>query len=568
LALGRVVDWHVVQQEAPGRFTEFDVWFAADNPEVVHVSEITTVSSAQPGVTVTVSELSKEFPQLKGESAVQGLCELFAIYLRTYPKIRISLAASVLDPSSVTAGTKNISMPPIRYQETEYPASLELIAWRVPTERFVYFCDERGLALGRSHLRFQVPGLNFSAHLQSPLVTKLSQDGVLGLEEMHPALTETLDRITDEVKTFYRERLVEEAKDAVAEWKSEHIYPFEGEAATPVERIERQVFDIVASRVNQHLPDFTTSGKKSKQFQLRLLRQAIEKSPDDLRRILSQVLDLPQAQRKELADLLEYVSLSGIIAAAKVVADRLQFLAGLEELLFDPTQKKGLKERRQLHRLLVPNTWLFGETFALSVDDQSLNEVLKKHLELEKRKDVDLALPVLRSDGRRGIIDLMFSRRIPRGKDEERDHLVVELKRPTVKVGSKELTQVEEYAVAVASDERFRAVKATWDFWLLANDYDSFVAVKAAQPNRPDGLIIEFKDPHIRIWVKTWAQVLEENRSRLRFIERSLGYVPDYELALQRIKDQHSELFKTLVPDNEETEPANTTTEYEPPEPA
>jgi hypothetical protein len=541
LALGRIVTWHVVRAVDQG-FQEFDVWVVADEPAVVHVSEVAVIPSAKPGVTVTITELAKGFSSLKGQGAAQSLCEIFSSYLRNYPHLRISLLAGPLDPAAVIDTTKLVELSPISYEEQEYAAALELVAWKVTTERFLYFCDERGLTQSRTPLRVQAPGLNVSAHLKTALVPRLSQEGVLGLEEMHPALTQTLDRVGDEVKTFHRERLAEQAQAVVGEWKESDIYPYKGEPATPVERIERQVFDIVASRVNQHLPDFMPSGKKSKQFQLRLLRQAVEKSPEDLRRILSQVLDLPLVQRKELADLLDYVSLSGIISAARLVADRLQFLAGLEKLIFDREEKKLLKERKQLHRMLAPQTWIFGEQFALSVDDQSLTEVLRKHIE-NSGLDVDLATPVLREDGKRGIVDLMFSRQIPRGREEEREHLVVELKRPKVVVGAKELTQVKEYAIAVSKDERFRAVSAKWDFWLLTNEYDELVKSDTNQANRPPGLVLDNDQIRLRVWVKTWGQVLDENRARLQFVQSRLGYQPDYEDALQGLKLRYADLF-------------------------
>lgn len=549
LSLGRVVSWHVVHAVGDKQFQEFEVWMAADKPSEVHVSDVSIVPSAKPGVVVTVSELAKGFGALKGQPAAQSLCEMFSSYLRSYPDVTIKGPTGALDPASTIAATKQLELPPVHHEDADYPATLELVSWKLPTERFLYFCDERGLSLGRTPLRVHAPGFNVSAHLKSKLVPKLAQEGVLGLEEMHPALTATLDRVGDEVKTFHRERMAEDAQAVVDEWKQEDVYPFAGEAATPVERIERQVFDIVASRVNNHLPDFTGSSRKSKQFQLRLLRQAVEKSPDDLRRILSQVLDLPQSQRKELAELLDYVSLSGIISAARLVADRLQFLAGLERLLFDRDEKKLLKERKQLHRMLAGQTWIFGEQFALSVDDQSLTEVLRKHLAERDADNVDLATPVLRADGKRGIVDLMLSRRIPSRRDDEREHLVVELKRPKVKVGSKELTQVKEYALAVAKDERFRAVSAKWDFWILTNEYDELVGAEASQANRPAGLVMDNDELRLRVWVKTWGQVLEENRARLRFVEERLGYQPDYEDALQGLKLRYAELFANQLGD-------------------
>ena len=101
-----------------------------------------------------------------------------------------------------------------------------------------------------------------------------------------------------------------------------------------------------------------------------MLRQAIENSPEELQLILGEVLKLPKRKQEELAELLRDVSLSAIISAAKIVADRLKFLTGLESILFDTESKKRLKERSQLHRIIAQNCWLFGEEYNLSVDDQ------------------------------------------------------------------------------------------------------------------------------------------------------------------------------------------------------
>ncbi|MFP3758272.1 histidine kinase, partial [Cupriavidus sp. SIMBA_020] len=90
--------------------------------------------------------------------------------------------------------------------------------------------------------------------------------------------------------------------------KDQAVYPFSGEPTTPVEKVERQVFDIVAVNVARHLPDFDTSQPKNRKFQLRMLRQAIEHSPEDLQVILEEVLLLPKRQREELAQLLQDTS--------------------------------------------------------------------------------------------------------------------------------------------------------------------------------------------------------------------------------------------------------------------
>jgi hypothetical protein len=314
--------------------------------------------------------------------------------------------------------------------------------------------------------------------LKSSFIDTLQEQGLLDLAEMNAPLQVAYDEASERIKTYFRTKEVEAARSKIEQWKAEEIYPYRAEPQTTVEKAERQVFDIVALNVNKHLQDFGEQSKRTKAFQLRMLRQAVERGPDELQHILSEVLDLPENTQKELSRLLEDADLANVISASKLVADRLKFVYGLETLLFDPESKKLLKERSQLHRVIAENnTWIFGEEFNLTVDDQSLTAVLRKHRKLIGEETV-IDQPVRRIDGKVGIVDLMLSRSVPQNHADEREHLIVELKRPSVKVGSDEISQIEKYAYTIADDERFRPLRTRWSFWVISNDLNQFAKVK------------------------------------------------------------------------------------------
>jgi hypothetical protein len=257
-----------------------------------------------------------------------------------------------------------------------------------------------------------------------------------------------------------------------------------------------------------------------------------------VRRILEDVLELPPDKQEEFAELLEKTSLAAIINASKVVTDRLDFLAGLEILLFNPKSKQQLLERSQLHRILADHTWVFGEEFNLTVDDQSLTEVLRKHLHLLGRKSEDTE-PVLREDGTVGIVDLMLSRLLPQPRGDEREHLVVELKRPKQPINSEVTGQIKSYAFAVADDERFRDTKTRWIFWAVSNEMTDSARREASQSNRPEGLLYDDKEQRIEVWIKSWGQVIESCRCRLRFFQEHLQYAANQESALAYLHKTH-----------------------------
>src|SRR5450759_788961 len=86
--------------------------------------------------------------------------------------------------------------------------------------------------------------------------------------------------------------------------------------------------------------------------------------------------------------------------------------------------------------------------FNLWASDRELTTVLKIHKE---KLDPDLIIdePVKLLTRNRGIVDLMLSRSQKRHRANEYEHLVIELKAPKVKLTSKELTQIKDYALSV-----------------------------------------------------------------------------------------------------------------------
>jgi hypothetical protein len=296
------------------------------------------------------------------------------------------------------------------------------------------------------------------------------------------------------------------------------------------------VFDVVALNLADYSNDFEKAPLKQQQFILQLIKAAIETGTSTLPAILEKVIDLPKAKQDELAELLRKTTLTAVINAAKAVTDRLDFLKALQILIFDPRSQKQLLERSQLHRILAQETWLFGEEFNLLNDDEDLTSVLRSHLKVLGRTELPPE-PVFDTDGNAGIVDLMLSRRVPTATDHERKHLVVELKRPSQPINEEVLSQVKRYAKAVASDDRFRASGVEWDFLALSNSFTEEAEMDARQTGKPRGLIVEYDEPtKIRVWAKTWGQIIQEAEGRLTFYKRRLEYQANEPEALKYLK--------------------------------
>jgi hypothetical protein len=551
-ALGRVTEWDVTYRKGK-KLSTFKITMTADKmKEVVISDEEEANSGKRAGVTLTISELHNDYHSLTSDAGLQELAEIFALYLTDYRDISIYIEGIRIDPSSLIASRESVNLSEVVDEGRAYAVHLDIIEWRSATNRALYLCNEKGFPLMEVERRFHIGSFQFSAYLKSSFISNMQKEGTLGLAEMDPRLVAVADEAQEAIKAYFRKRAAQEARTVVQEWKESQIYPYEGEAMTKIEQVERQVFDIVAVNVAQYLPDFSSTPSKNKAMHLRLLRQAIEKSPEELQMIFEEVLKLPKRKQEELADLLRDVSLSSIISAAKIVADRLRFLTGLEAILFDSESKKRLKERSQLHQIIAQNCWLFGEEYNLSVSDQSLTEVLRKHKKLLGDNTV-IDEPVKHISKDRGIVDLVLSKAIRRHRANELTHLVVELKAPKVKIDKNEIVQVEQYAISVMKDERFKNVKTTWAFWAISDDYGDYAEYRMKKDAGDNGKIHE--TDNLTIWVKTWAQVIDENRARMQFFQERLEYVADKGESLKDLQERYAKFLQGVVTEEVDDDP-------------
>lgn len=544
LAIGRVVEWSVTGRNSDDDLESFTVTIIRDDIRTARISPAIPAEPGQrAGTQVRITELDKDW-NLDAPGAHQEIAESFALYLTEYPDVSILFSGSNVDPSAAISNRRSYNLPNIESDGAVFAATLDVVEWKRQTDRMLYLCDDGGLPLHRVPPMIQAPGFEFSAYLKSAYNSRLNEQGRLELGELDTNLSKAIEDSKEQLRAHFKQRHAEDARSLVERWKQEAVYPYSGDPNTPVQTAERQVFDIVASNVATALPDFEAQDIKNKRFQLRMLRQAIEKSPEEVQLIMTEVLGLTKDKQEELAKLLRRTTLSAVITAAKMVAQRLEFLTALEAMLFDADLKKNFRERSQLHKILAENTWIFGEQFALTVSDKSLSEVLEKHRELGKIKTSG-SKRVTRLDGRRGIIDLFLTRRVPTSHPDEHEYLIIELKAPSVKIGPEETAQLRSYAYPIQDDERFRGLKVRWEFWVVSNDMTPYAKAEVTSSDRPYGMLDRKENCHI--WIKTWSEVLNDCRARLQLFEKELNYNADRDESLELLRSTYA---RFLSPDS------------------
>ena len=543
-ALGDRVEWATSYQNN-GKYQSYTIVGKATELDNFDVGYVVEQDRAASGTEVTIHNIHHDFRSLKDESAQMSLAKIFAVFLTEYPEASIEYDGENIDPRSVQNHREEYNLGDIDLgNEQKTAVSVTIIEWNIPTERVIHLCDPAGISLHEVSAGQQIraPGFNFTAYIKSDHFRELDKTNLLALADLHDDVQTIVKVAKAKVKEHFRKRLVSNQSQIIERWKREQIYPYQDQAyIDPVELAERQVFDILAVNVQSYLPAFEESDLKQRKFTFLLLAQAIRQNPDSVQTIIAEVLGLKKEAQDDLALLLEKTPLSSIISSAKIVANRLDMLNGLEALLFDKESKKKLLERDQLHKILEAEAWLFHEEFALAGSEQRLEEVLNKHLSiLGPREDDGKVVNV--GDGKTGRIDLMLQK-VVRPRTGEYDYLIVELKRPSQKINSDVLTQIEKYAIAVASDERFAGVPAKWTFIAISNELDGFAKKKATQRDRPKGQVHADSDLNITVWVKEWAEVINDARARLQFVNEQLSYEADRDSAKAYLKRTHAKFI-------------------------
>lgn len=529
-SIGPKVTWTTTAETSSGSFEETRIEGSRSDLAAFTVHDPKQVDGPA-GTSVVVEGMTDPPRGLLGESAHRELATRLVLYLEQYD-VEIRYDGQIVNPNDLQDRREDFDID----TGTEQPARLTVIEWNpeVKVDRALFLCDQDGFVLDKAPANVAAPGFEYTAYLSwGEFRNRLSDLGIAELTDLQPVI----DAARTQLRDYFRTRAPELAQGLIETWKKEQVYPYADPPSTPVEEAEQKVFEVVSVAVGKTVN--TSTDLRAKRLSLRLMKEALEQDPGSLHRVLRDVLELPQDRLEELDRLLGRTSLANVISAAKQVADRLDFLRSLEDLLFDETSKKQLLERSQLHRILASEPWLFGEEFALIADDETLTTVLKRHIALLK----GTVFPgdgeeVVDTEGKRGIVDLIFAGATPQNR-QTNDHLVVELKRPNVKIGREEINQIQAYADAVTNDDRFSSVNVNWDFVVVSNELHEFAKNRLKNNPRTPGLL-EGSDDAPRIWLKTWSQIIDDAKHRLKFFEQSLNYSASSDSALAYLDETHA----------------------------
>lgn len=265
--------------------------------------------------------------------------------------------------------------------------------------------------------------------------------------------------------------------------------------------------------------------------------------------ILDSLLKTDKQTTEKFKKLLDVTDLESVVHFNSEVAEKLEFLDFLYELNYGKISAYIL-ERKQLHKIVEKQLWLFGEAYngvpnMLWSDKKILKifeDLRSQYLSYQPTADDDNLVEV-KGEGLNDITDLFFTNEKPLD-DGSREFMIVELKAPKCKISQKEISQIKKYAYAVESTNVIPKHKRKYKLLLISGDMSSQVKSElesASEAYQIPFLLERKKGADIEIYVMTWTELINIQKAKLNYLSKQL------KIKDKTVKQKFEEEYPNLI---------------------
>lgn len=330
--------------------------------------------------------------------------------------------------------------------------------------------------------------------------------------------------IHKEVDNYLREKrrpfIREYAKSYINELKKGGAFPKYNEK-NPIEKFKRESLEEVIADIYFAQPTmFSSLNLIQKRTIVRVFDLVIDSGEtESFFKILESVLDLTKEEKDEFANTLEYVKLSSISKVINLLKDRKLAVEHLKVLVFE--NEKDTAEVPHLQEFIEKHYWLFGEQYHLvTAEEPDFVEALRRFTYILSGENKTRKNTAIDHQHARKQMDIFAIQQMKDG--DIKKCVVVELKRPSIILGRKELDQVKKYFDLILAESRFNAPNIQWYFYLVGNRYNAEITSEFKNAESHGERSLAFKGEKHRIYVKTWSEIITDFELNHDFIMSKL----------------------------------------------
>lgn len=256
---------------------------------------------------------------------------------------------------------------------------------------------------------------------------------------------------------------------------------------------------------------------------------------EDLITIIESVVKMSAEERHRLAEILQVTELSYITNTISLLENRLKTVSAIKAMLFD--KSLNAYEVPDVQKMVSSAFWLFGEQYNIVTEaEPDFQQALERYLNMIRKgnKGVGkskISVEKLKHPDVNKEMDIFAFRQTKTSNAIE--NIIVELKRPNIKLGELELSQVKTYMRLIYQQPQFNSTAAKWTFILVGNELDNSGTIEGEYlTNKTWGkkdLVyhVDSNSQNYEIYVKTWSTLFDDFEMRHNFLLQKLQFRRD-----------------------------------------
>lgn len=269
---------------------------------------------------------------------------------------------------------------------------------------------------------------------------------------------------------------------------------------------------------------------------------------ENILRILEDVVKLSSEERYQLANVLKSTNVTNINKLVNMVHDRLKVIECLKLLVYD--LNNFTTERGQIQTIVENNYWLFGESYQLVTADEPFEKLLTKYLCVLDGKSVpkkaDKTLIDDSEANRRPDIFMCRHKLDETGEFDNtiEEHIIVELKRPSVNIGIDQYRQIEDYFRLVKKDPRFSSTSRKWRFYVVSTVVEDEIKDRYNSFENFNKRYLVYKEGSYEIYAMSWDDIFQNFKLKNQYVLGKLKF--NKEQIQQEIEDAKNDAKRTV----------------------
>ncbi|TMO04425.1 ATP-binding protein [Pseudoalteromonas sp. S558] len=400
----------------------------------------------------------------------------------------------------------------------------------------VYFIDSSDEIVHKELSELNLKGFYCSSYVKSDWFDGFNQE-----LEMLPGSKNKDSDVFKNILALARNKLRQEyikfrnsaADNLIQQYIKEGVFPeMNGDNSVLNEFHREQLISTIKTIYEAEPAVFSKQLNKSqKRILIKLLDRIVQSNKlSELFDVLEGVVSLSEDGMSQISGLLQRTSLENITKTVEHVKDRLDIIQNFKVLIED--HEKFALEVPHIQKCIESNLWLFGEKYhLLTSEEDKFDQALRSLLKFNSKDEYYDKKPLTHPDKNKEMDLFIAQKGFKVGDDDKKyfHHVVIELKRPSIKLRDTELEQIKRYKNVIFNEPQFQDENSVWDFVLIGNEIsDSKITAANLHADLVSNKIhgepgLVQKTGNYRIIVKTWKQILNEFELRYNDISHRLS---------------------------------------------